>query len=134
MESLILQGSEKTPYINLNQNGDMVFSGISMPEDAADFYFKIIDWISDYYRNPNEETIITVSFRYLNSSSASMIFKLFYCLDRLVQWNKSTVQCHWYFEKTDEEMNDLIDRVREYANNIEYSIYPTDNILDAMAS
>jgi hypothetical protein len=134
MENLVLKGSEKTPYINLNHNGEMVFSGISMPEDAADFYFKIIDWISDYYRNPKEETIITVSFRYLNSSSASMMFKLFYCLDRLEQWNKSNVKCYWYYEESDAGMKTLIDRVMEYARNIDYEIRPTDNILDALAS
>ena len=134
METLILPGSEKTPYILLNPNGEMVLSGISMPIDAADFYFKIIEWFSDYYRDPQKETLITVSFSYLNSSSESMIFKLFYCLDRLVQWNKSSVKCSWYYDKTDESMEILIERIREYASNIDYSVYPMDNILDAIAS
>lgn len=134
MENLILQGSEKTPYVSLNHNGDMVFSGVSMPIDAADFYFQVIEWFSDYYRDPQKETVITISFRYLNSSSESMIFKLFYCLDRLVQWDKSSVKCFWYYEQSDESMEILIDRIKDYASNIDYTIHPTDNILDAMAS
>ncbi|MCB9224043.1 MAG: DUF1987 family protein [Crocinitomicaceae bacterium] len=134
MENLILNGSDKTPYINLNQNGEMVFSGVSMPIDAAEFYFQIIEWFSDYYREPKPETVITVSFRYLNSSSESMIFKLFYCLDRLVQWDKSKVKCFWYFDQADESMEILIDRIKTYAPNISYSLYPMEDVQDAMAS
>ena len=121
MESLILQGSEKTPYISLNHNGDMVFSGVSMPIDAADFYFKVIEWFSDYYREPQTETVITISFRYLNSSSESMIFKLFYCLDRLVQWNKSNVKCYWYYEESDE--TEILDCLGELGDVAGEQIY-----------
>jgi SiaC family regulatory phosphoprotein len=131
MENLILNGSEKTPHFRLLSSGDISFGGVSMPEDAADFYFKILDWISDYYRSPHQKTSITVSFRYLNSSSSSMIFKIFHCLNRLHASGKTKVKCNWYFEKTDDGMKNYIDRVMSYADLIEFKLYPTDNILDA---
>jgi len=59
------------------------FSGISMPEDAANFYFKIMDWISDYYRKPNKETSIKIAFRYINSTSSSMLMRIFHTLKNL---------------------------------------------------
>lgn len=129
MENLVLEGSEKTPHFKLLSSGDISFGGVSMPEDAADFYFRIMDWVSDYYREPKDTTFITVSFKYLNSSSSSMIFKLFQCFNRLQEAGKSDVKCAWYFEESDQNMADYIDHVMSYNENIEFTIYPTDNIL-----
>lgn len=134
MENLILPGSEKTPYITLQSNGEISFGGVSMPEDAAEFYFGIMDWLSDYYREPNPSTDITVSFRYLNSSSSSMIFKIFDCFKRLQESGKTEISCSWYYEKSDGGMKDFIEQVTTHAENITFTIYPTDNILDAQAS
>ena len=134
MDNLVLDGSEKTPHFSLLSNGDISFGGVSMPEDAAEFYFNILDWISDYYRDPNSETDITVSFRYLNSSSSSMIFKIFQCFNKMHESGKTRVKCTWYFEKTDKGMQNYIQRVMEYADSIEYNVHPTDNILDSKTS
>ncbi|UKN02148.1 DUF1987 domain-containing protein [Paracrocinitomix mangrovi] len=134
MENLVIKGSDKTPHFNMQPNGNISFGGVSMPEDAADFYFRIIDWISDYYRNPSTKTDITVSFKYLNSSSSSMIFKIFHCLNNLHITGKTRVKCYWYYEKSDEMMKNYIERVMTYAEDIDFKVYPTDNILDAQAS
>ena len=134
MENLVIQGSEKTPHFTLQANGDINFGGISMPEDSADFYFKILDWISDYYREPAEETVLTVSFRYLNSSSSSMIFKIFQFFNKLQSSGKSKVKCSWYFEQSDQNMQDYIKYVQEYADEIDFTVYPTDHILEHQAS
>jgi len=131
MENLILKGSEKTPHFALKSDGDISFGGISMPEDAATFYFDIMDWLSDYYREPNVETLVTVSFRYLNSSSSSMILKIFHLLNRLHSSGKTVVKCIWYYEDTDDNMRSYIDRIQALADRIEFRIRPTDNILSA---
>ena len=134
MNNLILQGSEKTPHINLNRNGDLSFHGVSTPEDAAEFYFEIMEWISDYYRNPCKKTHITISFRYLNSTSSSMLVKMFYFLNKLQAIGKTQVKCQWYYETSDENMLEYIQHIRENAELIDFSIHPTDNIFDAQAS
>ena len=129
MQNLHLKGSEKTPHFHLNSNGEMRFGGISMPEDAANFYFDIMDWISDYYRSPSAQTDVTVSFTYLNSTSSSMIFKIFHALKRLQESGKSRVKCNWYYEVSDDSMKDYISKVQDLADNIEFKVHPTDNIL-----
>ena len=129
MQSLRLKGSEKTPHFYLNPNGEIRFGGVSMPEDAATFYFDIMDWISDYYRSPNKRTDVTVSLVYINSSSSSMIFKIFHALKRLQESGKSMVSCNWYYEEADDNMKDFIANVQDLADNIAFKIHPTDNIL-----
>ncbi len=130
MNNLILNASEKTPYFKLKSDGKMRFGGISMPEDAATFYFGIMDWISDYYRDPNEETSIIVSFRYLNSSSSSMMLKIFHAFKRLQDSGKSNIKCVWYYEEDDLDMKDYIDEVIRHAGNIEFEVLPIESIPD----
>lgn len=128
MKNLVLDPSDKTPFFDLRSDGNFKFGGISMPEDAATFYFKIIDWITDYYRAPNEETSITVGFRYLNSSSSSMVMKIFHAFKRLQESGKTTIKCTWYYEKEDTHMLEYVEQVARHADNIEFEVLPTDEI------
>lgn len=126
MNNLVVNASEKTPYCNLESNGNFKFEGISMPEDAASFYFKIIDWISDYYRSPNANTSITVNFRYLNSTSSSRMLKIFHSLKRLQETGKTKIRCTWYYEPDDSDMKEYIEQITECADNIEFDVCPTE--------
>jgi hypothetical protein len=130
MENLVLDASDKTPFFILKQNGEFQFGGISMPEDAASFYFKIIDWITDYYRTPSKETFITVSFRYLNSSSSSMVLKIFNALKNLQDSGKTTVKCTWFYEDGDIDMKEYVDQIKKYADNIAFEVQPKEEISD----
>lgn len=134
MNNLILQGSEKTPHINLNCDGNLSFHGVSTPEDAAEFYFGIMEWISDYYRDPCAQTHIKISFRYLNSTSSSMLVKMFYFLNKLQAIGKTQVICDWYYEETDSDMLDYIEHVKDTAGLIEFKIHPTNDVYEAQAS
>tara|TARA_B110000037_G_scaffold160384_1_gene181093 strand:- start:4061 stop:4468 length:408 start_codon:yes stop_codon:yes gene_type:complete len=128
MNNLILNASEKTPYFKLKSDGNFLFGGISKSEDAASFYFNIIDWLSDYYRNPKKETFVVVSFRYLNSSSSSIVLKIFNAFKRLQETGKTKIKCTWYYEEDDLDMLDYVDQVKQHADNIEFEILLTDEI------
>ncbi|NOQ74128.1 MAG: DUF1987 domain-containing protein [Crocinitomix sp.] len=128
MSNLILNASAKTPYFKLKDDGNFSFGGISMPEDAASFYFNIIDWLTDYYRNPKKETVITVGFRYLNSSSSRMILKMFQAFKSYQESGKTKIKCTWYYEEDDLDMRDYVNQVKKHADNIEFEILPIDQI------
>lgn len=134
MKDFILDGSDSTPHFRLFSDGRLHFGGVSKPTDAASFYFNIMDWISDYYRNPNSQTVITISFSYLSSSSASMILKMFYCFNRMQRSGKSNVKCKWYYDASDAKMETLINQVMEYADLIDYTLYPSSNQEELKAS
>ncbi len=124
MENFVLKPSSKTPYFNLMKTGEFKFGGMSMPEDAATFYFRIMDWLSDYYRQPNSKTEITVQFDYLNSSSSSMIFKIFHHFRRLQETGKSKITCKWYYDIEDLHMKDYAQEIARHADNIEFDVCP----------
>lgn len=99
-----------------------------MPEDAANFYFKIMDWISDYYRKPNKETSVKIAFRYINSTSSSMLMRIFHTLKNLQETDKTNIQCTWYYEKEDQHMKDYVEEVARRADNISFNVLPTEEI------
>ena len=64
------------PTINKDDiNGVVSISGISMMEDAMDFYKPLKEW-ADQYLNSNKALVIDFELNYFNSSSAKQFIQL----------------------------------------------------------
>ena len=64
------------PKIEKNEtNGVVSISGISMMEDAMDFYKPLKDWVDDYLKS-NNNLVIDFELNYFNSSSAKQFIQL----------------------------------------------------------
>lgn len=85
MPNLYFASTPKTPEIACRGDGFISLKGRSLPEDTASFYAPVIEWLSDYYRDPQPETLVHIDLEYLNSSSASMLHKMCFALERLVK-------------------------------------------------
>jgi len=93
MEIINLEGTEDTPKILLDKgNGIFEISGRSLPEDSAEFYQPILDWISAYGEDPNPETLFTFKLEYFNTLSS---------LEDI-----DGVTIDWYFHEDDEDMEE----------------------------
>lgn len=128
MEDFLREGTDKTPHIYLTTDGRLYFSGKSMPEDTAKFFFNIMDWLSDYFRSPAPETHLQISMRYLNSSSCSMMYKLFHFMNRLPGTGRSIVSCHWICESEDAQMKDFMKQIMDIAEEIRFTTEEVDQI------
>lgn len=126
MRDLIVNATNTTPEVRCLSRGHISVSGISMPEDAAAFFFEVFDWISDYYRNPKAITTVEIDLTYFNSSSSSMLRKLFFALNRLQMMGKSRVQCKWYLEPGDEEIEHIVEDIRGTAPVIHIELIWTE--------
>lgn len=106
MEILQLEGSPKTPEINLNPDtGVLKLRGRSIPENSIEFFKPLNDWIDGYGLSPKATTQIEVRLEYFNTSSSKCILDLFKRLEHLN--GKSTeIKVNWYFEKDDEDMEE----------------------------
>ena len=101
MEDLILEGSAKTPVVELKGNGELLLKGRSIPENSIEFYKPIIDWIDNYSQSVNDQTVLSVQFEYFNTSSSKCILDVFKKLESL---SGTDVQVKWYYEEDDEDM------------------------------
>jgi hypothetical protein len=102
MEIINLEGAEDTPKILLDKgNGIFEISGRSLPEDSAEFYQPVLDWISEYGNEPLPETIFTFKLEYFNTASSKLILDILTSLEDI-----DGVKIHWYFYEDDEDMEE----------------------------
>ncbi len=102
MEIINLEGTEDTPKILLDkENGIFEISGRSLPEDSAEFYQPILDWIATYGEDPNAATLFTFKLEYFNTASSKLILDVLSALEDI-----DGVTIDWYFHEDDEDMEE----------------------------
>lgn len=102
MEVINQDGTEDTPKIILDKNnGIFEISGRSLPEDSAEFYQPILDWLDEYGANPNPETVFIFKLEYFNTASSKLILDI---LSKLETIDSTTI--NWYFHEDDEDMEE----------------------------
>jgi hypothetical protein len=104
MESLVIEGTPKTPNVNFDvAKGVLEIKGRSIPENSIEFYKPLVDWLEEYGQNPNSKTQVNVHLEYFNTSSSKCILDVFKKLEAIHK-NKYEVQISWYYEEDDEDM------------------------------
>ena len=102
MEIINLEGTEDTPKILLDKsNGIFEISGRSLPEDSAEFYQPIIDWLDQYAGDSNEDSTFIFKLEYFNTASSKLILDV---LSKLEDIQGARVM--WYFHEDDEDMEE----------------------------
>jgi hypothetical protein len=84
LQRLIIEQAVKTPQIDLNQSkGDLIFSGRSIPENAAKVYEPVLTWVSEYILNPRPVTNLRLNLEYFNTASLLWLSKIFKTLTHI---------------------------------------------------
>jgi hypothetical protein len=77
-KSLIIEEMPKTPHVELNpMSGEFVFSGRSIPENAARVYEPILNWVTEYAKHARPTTNLRLRLEYFNTSSSLWLSKIF---------------------------------------------------------
>jgi hypothetical protein len=102
MEILKLEGTEDTPKIMLDKkNGIFEISGRSLPEDSAEFYRPVLEWIGNYGKEPNGSTEFVFKLEYFNTASSKLILDVLSALEDI-----KGMKILWYFHEDDEDMEE----------------------------
>lgn len=105
MELFFIEPTEKNPQIDLNHlTGELILSGMSIPENAANLYDGVIMWVHEYIKNPRPTTNFRLNLEYFNTSSSICLAKIVKTLCS-VQKSEYTLMMHLYFNI--EEFNDM---------------------------
>jgi hypothetical protein len=81
MQRLELQKTKDTPHVVLDPVAHTgVFRGESKPENAADWWQVIIDWIADYI-GAGRDLTLTFDINYYNTSSSKWLLDVFELLN-----------------------------------------------------
>lgn len=100
-EKLEIKETRDTPKVIFDpENNVFEIKGSSLPENTSDFFLPIFDWIEEYLKSPNENTHLVCELEYFNSSSAKMLYNVFFEFEKLLELEKS-VKVSWYYQSDD---------------------------------
>ena len=106
MNNLFIPRTSKTPDIFFDADqGLLEIKGRSIPENSVAFYSPVMQWLSDYEKNPYDETRLIVRLEYFNTSSSKCLIDIFRKLEKLHQ-KENSVTVIWYYELVDEDMKE----------------------------
>jgi hypothetical protein len=136
LKTFFLEPTPKTPQVDLNNlTGELIFSGKSIPENAALIYESIMKWILEYITNPRPTTNLRLSLEYFNTATAIWLAKIVQALGSIKD-PEYTLMIHLYFsiEEFDnmdaddlkDELHPLIHLIGIPTMNIGIKIYGTD--------
>lgn len=104
METIVREGTPKTPYISFDgEKGIIEIKGRSIPENSIEFYKPLIDWLEEYTIQEKNQTAVNVQLEYFNTSSSKCILDIFKKLEVLFKKGKK-VEVNWYYDEDDEDM------------------------------
>ena len=116
MKPLVIEATIDSPQVNLDKDKNIFeIKGKSLPENVNIFYQPIIDWFTEYFKQPNNETLIDFKFDYINTASSKTILSLLLVVEEAVK-NGANVKVRWFYEEDDEDMKDIGE---EYADIIQ---------------
>ncbi|MGE0079194.1 MAG: DUF1987 domain-containing protein [Bacteroidales bacterium] len=123
MKPLRIDETSDTPEVNFDKDrGRFEFYGKSMPENPNDFYQPIIDWIKEYIKDPNKETILIFKMDYFNTASSKKILELLTFLQEIHK-KKMTIIVNWYYRSNDDDMKETGETFSEIVH-IPFKITP----------
>lgn len=104
MDTLVIEGSPKTPTVNFDPSGTLELKGRSIPENSIEFYKPIIAWLDEYNNNSQAETAVNIQLEYFNTSSSKCILDVFKKLESIHNGGNSNIIINWHYEEDDEDM------------------------------
>jgi len=137
LKNLFIEGTVKTPQIDLNfLNGELIFSGRSIPENSAELYEDILKWVHEYIKSPRHNTNLRLNLEYFNTASSIWLAKIVKALST-IENSEFTLIIHLYFsidefENMDSEdirdaLSPVVDIIGSPTISIGIKIYGTDS-------
>jgi len=127
ISDLFIQATKSSPEITLLANGRISISGRCIPREPDEFYAPVMDWASEYCREPAEETVIDLSIEYLNCTNSGKIYWFLQKLKDVTLAEKKLV-INYLYEADDEDMRDYGASLQE-SLNLPVNIQPVEKLM-----
>lgn len=104
MNKINLEGTEDTPKIILDPaNSIYEISGRSLPEDVAQFYKPVLEFLDTM--DPSSAVDFHFKLDYFNTASSKLILDILNRLEKMKNKGKS-VKVSWFHTEDDEDMQE----------------------------
>ncbi len=103
------------PFVLTDGNeGKVLISGISIPEDPNSFFMPLKAWIDDFLTHQSDSLIVNFEMFFYNRTTSNYFYKLLHSLKKFNDEGKSIV-INWYHYPDDED-------VKEDGEDLEYQL------------
>jgi len=112
MQKLQIEASQYTPQIRMDaENGMIEIVGKSYPENTFEFYNPVLEWLEEYFQDPQEKTTVNMEIIYFNSSSSKLFFDFFDILEEYQ--SKSQIIINWIYDGENESAQEAGEEFQE---------------------
>ena len=125
MDRFDLKPTFKTPRILFDPDNNIFeISGRSLPEDVAETYEPVLDWIDENFGKINDRIEIVFKMDYLNSASAKMIAII---LNKIENFYKTglNILIVWHYDEDDEDFFSEIENFSSFTK-IPFKLIPLE--------
>jgi len=118
MDKLSIAGTEDTPTVLLDKdNAVFEMSGRSLPEDAAEFYEPVLQWLTNYADDSNPNTDFHMKLEYFNTASSKLLLDVLTKLEDI-----DNAKVIWYYHDDDEDMEEAGEEFEEIIEDVEFEL------------
>lgn len=130
MKPIYISSTQDTPAVTLDiQTGIYELKGNSYPENSAQFYMPIVEWLQELPKNGHDKPVVfDFNFDYFNTSSAKFILEILRILEEFQEAGISvTVRWHYF-----EDDIDVLESGEDYQGivNLPFELVSRDDTLD----
>jgi len=116
-----IESTKYTPEIILDEeNGVVEIKGKSYPENTFEFYKQLMDWLDEYFENPQSKTIFNIELIYLNSSTSKFLYDLFDYLEEKSE--KYEIEINWIYDEENEVAEETGEDFKEDFEEINFNL------------
>ncbi|MBN1597813.1 MAG: DUF1987 domain-containing protein [Bacteroidales bacterium] len=107
-----IKGTYDSPSVLFDPDkGYFRISGRSLPANTFDFYSPLLYAITDYLKEPKEETTFEFKMEFISSSSTKIFQEFLHEIDQAFQKGVK-IKVNWYYKFGDDDMKELGDDLR----------------------
>ncbi len=113
MTELNIKPTPSTPSISFSkEKAYLEIGGKSMAENASDFFEPVLEWLTEYRKDPLQPTIMNFKLVYFNTASSKRILDILMLLEEM-QEEGNEVIIRWHSMKEDDDMAEAGDEYSE---------------------
>jgi hypothetical protein len=116
----LIYGSQRTPTVKVNfEEGSIEISGISLPENAYDYFQPLQEQLDEYLKAPAPETSLNFKMEYLNTGSALTVRNIILKLNNKLP--KGSFKVNWFYEEEDIDILETGQELASLFDNAEFN-------------
>ncbi len=125
-KSLSIEPTRKTPRIYLSmRDARFLFEGVSLPDNADEFYKPVLEWFSEYIKGPRNFTVLHLRLEDLNEDTEKFFIRLFEMFDD--EKIDSVVIVKFFVNEKNPKLEQLYEKVVGKFKNIEFQLIKNNN-------